>query len=139
MRAVVDSSSWISLARAGLLNLLPAMPVEAVLLDVVHDEIVAQGARRGHPEAPALSALERIDAFANERREDRSTAIRQLVDIALRELSKRDALIAYRQGRLTIREFAAALNLDVWAAHDLLAAEGVAIAQGSRAETVDAL
>jgi hypothetical protein len=83
--------------------------------------------------------LERIDAFANERREDRSTAIRQLVDIALRELSKRDALIAYRQGRLTIREFAAALNLDVWGAHDLLAAEGVAIAQGSRAETVDAL
>jgi len=57
MRAVVDSSSWISLARAGLLNLLPAMPVEAVLLDVVHDEIVAQGRRGGHPDAAALSAV----------------------------------------------------------------------------------
>ena len=79
--------------------------------------------------------LERIDAFASGRREDRSTAIRQLVDIALRELSKGDALTAYRQGRLTLREFADALNLGVWAAHDLLLAEGVAIAQGARAET----
>jgi hypothetical protein len=79
--------------------------------------------------------LERIDAFASERREDRSTAIRQLVDIALRELSKHDALIAYRQGRLTLREFGDSLNLGVWAAHDLLLAEGVAIAQGNRAET----
>lgn len=79
--------------------------------------------------------LERIDAFASERREDRSTAIRQLVDIALRELSKRDALDAYRQGRLTLREFAEVLNLGVWAAHDLLLAEGVAAAQGSRSET----
>jgi predicted transcriptional regulator len=79
--------------------------------------------------------LERIDAFASERREDRSTAIRQLVDIALRELSKRDALNAYRQGRLTLREFAEALNLGVWAAHDFLLAEGVAIAQGTGRET----
>ncbi|MBV8527261.1 MAG: hypothetical protein JOZ75_02995 [Candidatus Dormibacteraeota bacterium] len=79
--------------------------------------------------------LERIDAFANERREDRSTAIRQLVDIALRELSKRDALDAYRQGRITLREFAASLHLGIWAAHDLLLAEGVAVAQGAPTET----
>jgi hypothetical protein len=79
--------------------------------------------------------LERIDAFADERREDRSTAIRQLVDIALRELSKRDTLSAYRQGRLTLREFADAMNLGIWAAHDMLLAEGVAIAQGTWAET----
>ncbi len=79
--------------------------------------------------------LERIDAFASDRREDRSTAIRQLVDIALRELSKGDALTAYRQGRLTLREFADTLNLGIWPAHDLLLAEGVAIAQGARAET----
>jgi hypothetical protein len=83
--------------------------------------------------------LKRIDAFATQRREDRSTAIRQLVDIALRELSKNDALTAYRQGRVTLREFADALNLGVWAAHDLLLAEGVAIAQGSRAETAAVL
>ena len=83
--------------------------------------------------------LQRIDAFASERREDRSTAIRQLVDIALRELSKRDALDADAQGRLTLREFAGTLNLGVWAAHDLLLAEGVAVAQGSRDESRAAL
>ena len=83
--------------------------------------------------------LQRIDAFARERREDRSTAVRQLVDMALRELSKRDALTAYAQSRLTLREFADALNLGVWAAHDLLLAEGVAVAQGSAAETSAAL
>ncbi|MBJ7593893.1 MAG: hypothetical protein JF886_03370 [Candidatus Dormibacteraeota bacterium] len=79
--------------------------------------------------------LERIDMFASQRREDRSTAIRQLVDIGLRELSKRDALDAYRQGRVTLREFASVLNLGIWAAHDLLLAEGVAVAQGSPTET----
>ena len=83
--------------------------------------------------------LERIDAFARERREDRSTAIRQLVDIALRELSKHDALTAFRQGRITLRNFADALNLGTWAAHDLLLAEGVAVAQGSRGDTSAAL
>jgi hypothetical protein len=82
-----------------------------------------------------MTTYERIDAFAKERREDRSIAIRQLVDIGLRELSKRDALNAYSQGRLTLREFADALNLGVWAAHDFLLAEGVAIAQGTRGET----
>ncbi len=83
--------------------------------------------------------VHRIDAFARDRREDRSTAIRQLVDLALRELSKRDALSAYAQGRVTLREFADVLNLGVWAAHDLLLAEGVAVAQGSADETSAAL
>jgi hypothetical protein len=83
--------------------------------------------------------LQRIDAFASDRREDRSTAIRQLVDLALRELSKRDAIEAYRQGRITLREFAATLNLGIWAAHDLLFAEGVAIAQGGPTETIAAV
>ncbi len=83
--------------------------------------------------------LERIDAFAQDRLEDRSTAIRQLVDLALRELSKRDVIAAYRQGRMTLRELGRALNLDTWKAQDFLLAEGVAVAQGDRAETADAL
>ena len=83
--------------------------------------------------------LARIDAFAAARLEDRSTAIRQLVDLALRELAKQEALDAYRLGRLTLREFARVLALDVWAAQDLLAVEGVAVAQGARAETLAAL
>ena len=83
--------------------------------------------------------LERIDAFARDRLEDRSTALRQLVDLALRELSKRDAVEAYRQGRLTLREFGRVLRLDTWKAQDLLMAEGVAVGQGGRGETADAL
>lgn len=55
--------------------------------------------------------LRRIDAFAASRYEDRSTAMGQLVDFAVRELQKRDALEAYRTGRVTLREFARALGL----------------------------
>jgi len=56
VRAVVDSSSWISLARAGLLGLLHTVPVEPVLLDVVHAEIVGEGRRGGYADAAALTA-----------------------------------------------------------------------------------
>lgn len=83
--------------------------------------------------------LERVDHYAARHREDRSTAIRQLLDLALRELAKGDGLEAYRGGRLTIRELAGMLGLDVWATHDFLSSEGVAVAQGTMAETaVDA-
>lgn len=85
------------------------------------------------------SLLERVDHFAAQRYEDRSTAIRQLVDFALRELTKREALESYRAGRLTLRELGRALALDGWAVHDLLAVEGVAVAQGDRQETKAAL
>lgn len=83
--------------------------------------------------------LRRVDAYARDRYEDRSTALRQLVDFALRELTKRDALEAYRAGRVTLRDFARGLGLHTWAAHDLLRAEGVEVAQGDRAETAAAL
>lgn len=55
MRAVVDSSSWISLARAGLLDVLRSAAVEPVLLDVVHAEIVGEGRRGGHADAVVLA------------------------------------------------------------------------------------
>jgi predicted HTH domain antitoxin len=83
--------------------------------------------------------LRRLDAYAKDHYEDRSTALRQLVDFALRELRKRDAIKAYRSGRVTLREFARALGLNTWAAHDLLRAEGVEISQGDRSETSSAL
>lgn len=83
--------------------------------------------------------LERVDAFAKRRHEDRSTAIRQLVDFALREMSADEAIDAFRQGRVTLRELARTLNLDVWGAHDLLASRGIAVAQGSAAETAASL
>lgn len=77
----------------------------------------------------------RIDAFAASRYEDRSTAIRQLVAFALQELGKREAMDAYRAGRISLREFAASLGLGIWSAHDLLRAEGVPVAGGQREET----
>ena len=83
--------------------------------------------------------LARIDAYAERHLEDRSTALRQLVDFALRELALRDALEAYRQGRVSLREFARSLGVDVWSAHDLLRAHGVAVAQGGLAETASDL
>lgn len=83
--------------------------------------------------------LERVDRFAAGRYEDRSTAIRQLVDFALREVAKREALAAYEVGRVTLRELGHTLGLAGWALHDFLAVEGVAVAQGSREETRQAL
>lgn len=79
--------------------------------------------------------LRRVDAFAESRYEDRSTALRQLIDFALRELTQREAIDAYKAARVTLRELARALGLDLWATHDLLASKGVAVAQGSREET----
>ena len=77
----------------------------------------------------------RVDRFAADRLEDRSTAIRQLVAFALREHVRRDTIVAYVSGRITLRELARILGLDTWSAQDLLAAEGIAIAQGDREET----
>ena len=48
------------------------------------------------------------------------------------------ALEAYRSGRVTIRELARALGLEIWAVHDLLRAEGVEVSQGDRMETTAA-
>jgi hypothetical protein len=81
------------------------------------------------------SLLERVDRYAARNSEDRSTAIRQLLGFALRQLGKEEAVTAYRQGRLTLRQLGQTLGLDMWGAHDLLASEGVAVAQGSRHET----
>lgn len=83
--------------------------------------------------------VRRIDAFAERRYEDRSTALRQLADFALREMALREALDAFRTGRVSLREFARVLGLDVWAAHDVLRVNGVAVAQGGRDETRAAL
>lgn len=57
MRAVVDSSSWISLARSGLLGVLSTVDVEPVLLDVVRDECVRAGVAGGHADAAALETV----------------------------------------------------------------------------------
>ncbi|MCE7883018.1 MAG: ribbon-helix-helix protein, CopG family [Actinobacteria bacterium ATB1] len=85
--------------------------------------------------AMSKELVERIDEYARRNYEDRSTAIRQLVDFALRERALQEALSAYETGRLTIRELARSLGIDIWQAHDILAANGVATAQGDATET----
>ncbi|CAN5350508.1 hypothetical protein BH23ACT9_BH23ACT9_21840 [soil metagenome] len=54
MRAVVDSSTWISLAWSGQLPLLTATPLTPVVLDSVYRETVAEGLARGHADAAAI-------------------------------------------------------------------------------------
>lgn len=63
---MVDTSSLISLAWAGLLPLLARAPLPLVLLDVVEREAVAAGLAAAHPDAAAIEAavrdLEREEA-----------------------------------------------------------------------------
>ncbi len=56
MRVVVDTATWLSLARSGLLPMLAATPVEPVLLDVVRAEVVDAGLAGDHPDAVAIEA-----------------------------------------------------------------------------------
>ncbi len=51
---VVDSSTLISLARAGLLGVLSRLPLEVVILDVVWDEVVVAGRSGQHADAVAV-------------------------------------------------------------------------------------
>lgn len=56
VRAVVDTSTLISLARAGHLPVLDHVPATLVVLDVVVDEAVHGGLTHGHPDATAIEA-----------------------------------------------------------------------------------
>lgn len=83
--------------------------------------------------SPAL--LERVDDYAARMMEDRSTAVRQLLDRGLRALVEDESVAAYRAGRLTLRELAAALHLDTYQAQDVLSSRGAAVATGRREDT----
>ena len=78
--------------------------------------------------------LERIDSFAKKRYEDRSTAIRQLMSVGLRERNKREVVEAYRINRITLREAAELLSVDYWGVQDILAEEGIPISDLTEAE-----
>ncbi len=56
VQAVLDSSSAISLARAGLLGLIDRLQLELVILDVVVGETVGEGLVAGHADAAAIEA-----------------------------------------------------------------------------------
>jgi hypothetical protein len=80
-----------------------------------------------------------VDAYARERREDRSTAIRQPVASALREQQTKQAIAAVRARRMTLRALACELDLDLWQAHDPLAASGEPVGTASAEEAAAAL
>jgi Arc/MetJ-type ribon-helix-helix transcriptional regulator len=71
--------------------------------------------------------LERVDSFAKENYEDRSTAIRQLLAFALTERNKKKVLEGYADGRLTLREAAELLGVDYWELQSILAEAGVPV------------
>lgn len=54
---VVDSSSLISLARAGLLGLLGRLPERPHIVHAVWDEVVVKGKSGQHPDAYAIDAM----------------------------------------------------------------------------------
>jgi rRNA-processing protein FCF1 len=56
VKAVIDSSTLISLAWSGLLSLLQRCPLDLVVPTEVHRETVVEGVARGHPDAAAIEA-----------------------------------------------------------------------------------
>lgn len=57
MDMVADSSCLISLARAGLLSVVPRLPVSLIVLDQVWTETVVEGRSRGHADALAIESV----------------------------------------------------------------------------------
>lgn len=78
--------------------------------------------------------LKKIDSFAKKRQEDRSTAIRQLMSLALGERNRKEVVEAYRDNRITLREAAKLLSVDYWEAQDILAEEGIPISDLTEGE-----
>lgn len=81
--------------------------------------------------------IERVDQFAQERLEDRSTAIRQLVQEGLKALLTDKVLGQLQRGGLTLREAAARLGIDLWELMDLLQQRGIPASGADRPEGPD--
>lgn len=84
---VVDTSTLISLARAGLLGVLDRSPLAIVLLDVVWQEAVVAGDAGGHADAAAIAS-----ALAGRERQPAPTA--PTVDGAVLAAGRLDGFLA---------------------------------------------
>lgn len=71
--------------------------------------------------------LKKVDAYASKRYIDRSAAIQQLLSIALREINKKAAVEAYREGRMTLRQCADMLGVDYFEFNEILNEQGVPV------------
>ena len=81
--------------------------------------------------------IERVEQFAQERLEDRSTAIRQLVQEGLKALLTDKVLDQFQRGGLTLREASARLGIDLWEFQDLLRQRGIPASGADRPEGPD--
>lgn len=82
-----------------------------------------------HPEI-----LRRVDFYAEQHYEDRSTAIRQLIAVGLKEKMKDRILYSYKEGRLTMRQAAELLGVDYWEMQEILKNEDIPIIRTTEKE-----
>ena len=69
--------------------------------------------------------LKRIDFYAEQRLEDRSTAIRQLIAEGLKTELKAKAIESLKEKKLTVREAAELLDVEYWEMQQIMDEEGV--------------
>ncbi len=71
--------------------------------------------------------LQRIDFYAEQRLEDRSTAIRQLIAEGLKQELKSKVMLSLKEKKLTVREVAELLGVAYWEMQQIMDEEGVAL------------
>lgn len=78
--------------------------------------------------------LEKIDQFAQENLEDRSTAVRQLIAKGLFALQEEKILNSFKKGLVTVREAASLLGLSYWELNELLEKKNIPLTNLSEIE-----
>ena len=78
--------------------------------------------------------LQRVDQFAEENLEDRSTAVRQLISKGLLALQEEKILKLFQEARVTVREAAKELGITYWEMNDLLEKRNIPLTNISEAE-----
>ena len=80
--------------------------------------------------------LKRIDFYAEQRLEDRSTAIRQLISEGLKTELKAKVIGFLKDKKLTVREAAELLNVEYWEMQQIMDEEGVNLIDISEEEVM---
>lgn len=82
------------------------------------------------------SLLKRIDFYAEQRLEDRSTAIRQLITEGLKTELMAKVMQALKEKKLTVREAAELLGVEYWEMQQIMDEVGVALIDITESEIV---
>ena len=82
--------------------------------------------------------LKRIDFYAEQRFEDRSTAIRQLIAEGLKTELKAKVIQALKEKRLTIREAAELLGVEYWEIQQIMDEGGIGLIDATESEIANA-